>query len=235
MPGARPLRQFWPRQAVTITLAFDCAVTGLSAAVLRDDACLARAASPGRDQPARLLPTISHVLDQAKVGRQDIELIAVTVGPGSFTGVRVGLATARGLALALGVPLAGIATTTVLLAQDPAEVAAIDSRLGDWFCALRGDGQPFLADAPALAARLSGRSASLVGAGAEALAESLRALGIDAVARDQLPDAAALARLALARGVAHWRQSNEREGMPRPLYLRGVNVTSPDGQRRTVE
>jgi tRNA threonylcarbamoyladenosine biosynthesis protein TsaB len=221
-------------------LAFDCAVTGLSAAVLRGEACLARTSAPGRDQAARLLPAIEALLKEAGVGRREIGLIAVTIGPGSFTGVRVGLATARGLALALDVPLAGLPTTSVLLAQAPADlsrlaVAAIDSRLGDWFCAIAGDEPPFLAAADALAARLTARlgggAVTLVGPEAEALAVHLRTRGLDVAARQELPDAVCLARLALARGAAHWKA----QGMPRPLYLRGVNVTSPDGARRTVE
>jgi tRNA threonylcarbamoyladenosine biosynthesis protein TsaB len=44
-----------------------------------------------------------------------------------------------------------------------------------------------------------------------------------------------LARLAMADGIDAWRARNKAEGLPRPLYLRGVNVTSPDGTRRTVE
>jgi len=191
---------------------------------------------PGRDQAARLLPAIDALLKEAGVGRREIGLIAATIGPGSFTGVRVGLATARGLALALDVPLAGLATTSVLLAQAPADpsrlaVAAIDSRLGDWFCAIAGDEPPFLAAADGLAARLSGRAVTLVGPDAQALAVHLRTRGLDVAARQELPDAVCLARLALARGAAHWKA----QGMPRPLYLRGVNVTSPDGARRTVE
>jgi tRNA threonylcarbamoyladenosine biosynthesis protein TsaB len=217
-------------------LAFDCAVTGLSAAVVRQEVCLARTSAPGRDQAARLFPAIEALLKEAGVDRRELGLVAVTVGPGSFTGVRVGLAAARGLALALDVPLAGLPTTSVLLAQAPADpsrlaVAAIDSRLGDWFCAIAGDGLPFLASADALKARVAGRAVTLLGPDAEALAGHLRPAGLDVATRQELPDAVCLARLALARGAGHWKA----QGMPRPLYLRGVNVTSPDGARRTVE
>jgi tRNA threonylcarbamoyladenosine biosynthesis protein TsaB len=50
-----------------------------------------------------------------------------------------------------------------------------------------------------------------------------------------LPDPAALAKLALMRGIEGWRVRNRAEGLPRPLYLRGVNITTPDGTRRTVD
>src|SRR6185369_2250653 len=126
---------------MSLVLAFDCAVTGLAVAVVRDGASLASHCAEGRDQAATLLPAIASTLEQAGVARTDLSLIAVTVGPGSFTGVRVGLAAARGLAVALGVPLAGLTTTATLLAQaagsDRLAVAAIDTHLGDWFCAIR--------------------------------------------------------------------------------------------------
>src|SRR5712672_2467928 len=118
---------------MSLVLAFDCAVTGLAVAVVREGTALAEHRAEGRDQAATLLPAIAATLDQAGVGRKQLSLIAVTVGPGSFTGVRVGLATGRGLAVALGVPLAGITTTATLLAQagapDRLAVAAIDSHL----------------------------------------------------------------------------------------------------------
>src|SRR5471032_2585041 len=144
-----------------VVLAFDCAVSGLAVAVVRDGSALAIHREEGREQAARLLPAIAALLEQAAVDRRALSLIAVTVGPGSFTGVRVGLAAARGLAVGLGVPLAGLATTRVLLAQARPRgrtvVAAIDSRLCDWFCAI-GEGlgeedgkpSPFVAAAPEL-------------------------------------------------------------------------------------
>ena len=63
----------------------------------------------------------------------------------------------------------------------------------------------------------------------------LVAAGIDAVAEEALPDPVIIARLAADAGVEAWRARNEREGLPRPLYLRGVNITLPDGARRTVD
>ena len=49
------------------------------------------------------------------------------------------------------------------------------------------------------------------------------------------PDVVVLGRLALEAGIDAWSERNRREGLPRPLYLRGVNITLPDGARRTVE
>jgi len=229
---------------MSLVLAFDCAVSGLGIAIVRDGARLAGLAEAGRDQAARLLPAIETVLGEAGVGRRELSLIAVTIGPGSFTGVRVGLAAARGLAVGLGVPLAGLATTSVLLAQATPRgrpvVAAIDSRLGDWFCAIGeaeglGEPAPFVAAAPELALRLGGRPCLVIGAGAQTLVPQLVAAGVDAVAEEALPDPVIIARLAADAGVEAWCRRNAQEGLPRPLYLRGVNITLPDGARRTVE
>jgi tRNA threonylcarbamoyladenosine biosynthesis protein TsaB len=229
---------------MSLVLAFDCAVSGLGVAVVRDGTRLAGLTEGGRDQAARLLPAIESVLGEAGVGRRELSLIAVTIGPGSFTGVRVGLAAARGLAVGLGVPLAGLATTSVLLAQAAPRgrlvVAAIDSRLGDWFCAIgeeegKGEPAPFVAAVPELALRLGGRPCLVIGFGAHALVPQLVAAGVDAVAEEVLPDPVLIARLAADAGVDAWRTRNAREGLPRPLYLRGVNITLPDGARRTVD
>ena len=243
MPSPRGLRHHRPGAPPVIVLAFDCAVTGLGVAVVDDGRCRARLFEEGRDQAARLVPAIAEALDRAGVARREVGLLAVTVGPGSFTGVRVGLAAARGLAVGLGVPLAGIATTDVLLAQarpSPGEVAvaAIDSRLGDWFCALSAGstGQsPFVAGPGDLAGRLAGRPAHVVGIGATALAAALQPVGIAATAAEQPPDPVMLAELAVRAGRAHWLDANRSHGLPRPLYLRGVNITLPDGARRTVD
>jgi tRNA threonylcarbamoyladenosine biosynthesis protein TsaB len=219
-----------------VVLAFDCAVQGLSVAVVRDGVALACQREEGRDQAARLVPAIADALHEAGVEKRALSLIAVTIGPGSFTGVRVGLATARGLAVALGIPLAGIATTACLLAQaeagDRLAVAAIDSHLGDWFCAIRaGSSVPFVASAEGLATRLDGKPCVVIGLEAATLAPLLP----DALAQVALPDPAVLARLALDQGAEAWKVRNRTEGLPRPLYLRGVNITTPDGTRRTVE
>lgn len=220
-------------------LAFDCAVSGLGVAVVREGVPLAVLVEGGRDQAARLLPAIEAVLTDAGIDRRDLTLVAVTVGPGSFTGVRVGLAAARGLSVGLDVPLAGFTTTSVLLAQVKAAgrraVAAIDSRLGDWFCALGDGAEAFVATASELVPRIAGQPCHLIGSGVEALADELRRTGVDAIAEEATPDPIALARLAGHIGVDAWLAMNRREGLPRPLYLRGVNITLPDGERRTVD
>ena len=224
---------------MTTVLAFDCAVSGQGVAIVRDGVSLASLFEEGRDQAARLLPAIAAALERAGVARTRLDLIAVTSGPGSFTGVRVGLSAARGLAVGLGLPLAGIPTTSVLRAQAPATdrlvVAAVDTRLGDWFATIGDDPAPFAATDGDLAARLAGHKCLIVGKDVAPLVASLQAAGVDAIAQEGPPDPVILGRLALLDGVDAWRARNRAEGLPRPLYLRGVNITLPDGARRTVE
>lgn len=194
-----------------------------------------------RGHAAMLTPMIEKALRAAAWSPSDIDLLAVTIGPGSFTGVRIGVAMARGLAMTLGIPVAGIATTDALRLgttdadradADAVIVVAIESGRGDYFMALP-DASPFAATAQALATRLADRRAILVGDGAQRLARELRALGVRAEpgASPSSIDPARLARHALAAGVERWA----RDGMPRPLYLRGADVTLADGARTTAD
>ena len=64
----------------------------------------------------RLVPSIKWLLERAGIAMQELQRIAVSLGPGSFTGIRIGLATARGLSLSLGIPIAGVPTLDVLAA-----------------------------------------------------------------------------------------------------------------------
>ncbi len=194
-----------------------------------------------RGHAAMLTPMIENALRDAAWRPSDLDLLAVTIGPGSFTGVRIGIAMARGLAMALRIPIAGIATTDALMlgvtAADHAHadgviVVAIESGRGDYFMALP-DTAPFAATAQTLAARLDDRRAILIGEGARQRAGELRDLGVRAepgVSPSSI-DPAVLATHALAAGVGHWA----REGLPRPLYLRGADVTLADGARTTAD
>ena len=90
--------------------------------------------------------------------RADVGQIVVGCGPGSFTGLRIGIASARGLALALGVPCGGVSTLAALAAGAPGAVALIDARRGELF-ALDSDGAPAVEQPEGVAARLGARHA----------------------------------------------------------------------------
>jgi tRNA threonylcarbamoyladenosine biosynthesis protein TsaB len=126
-----------------LTLALDTSTSCLSVALLKDDslACeinlVVKAGHSGM-----ILPVIDEALDRSSISRQEIHLIAVGIGPGSFTGLRIGIATAKGLAMALGCPLAGIPTLDAIargILPSPMQIMPIlDARKGEVFCALYG-------------------------------------------------------------------------------------------------
>lgn len=78
---------------------------------------VSRAEPMGRGQAERLMPLLQEVLDQAGFAWSDLDRIGVGIGPGNFTGIRISVAAARGLALSLGIPTIGISTLDAIRAQ----------------------------------------------------------------------------------------------------------------------
>jgi len=102
----------------------------------------------------RLLPLVEEVLVAAGAGWEQIERIAVGVGPGSFTGLRLGIATARGLAQARDIPVVGVSSLAALADGGDAALAVIDARRGEVFAAAPGVFGPAAWDPEELAARI---------------------------------------------------------------------------------
>ncbi len=194
-------------------LAFDTATDAVCTALVADDGrALAEAVShvPG-GAARRVLADVDHVLAAAGVGLGDLRGIVVGRGPGSFTGVRIGLATAAALADGAGLPLAGVSTLEALRHLNaPGAVAVIDARRREVFAS--GPGVPAAAYAPAdLAARLA-EGTVCVGDGA------LRYRAVfEGVGADVPPDGSPL-HLPLAR--AHAALAIFDGARPEPLYLR---------------
>jgi len=216
-------------------LGFDTAGNGCSAAVLRDGRIAARRfAAMARGQAEQLLPMIEAVLDEAATPLAALDLIAVTVGPGAFTGLRIGIAAARGLALASGVAAIGITSFSAVAAAVPAEaragrtlVVALDSRRAEIYLqafgadgGTRGDGALV---APADLARwVPAGPLLLAGDAAPRLAAALASRQPALFAGPGIADAAEVARLA----ADSWHPGL-RPPPPRPLYLRAPDTTTP--------
>jgi tRNA threonylcarbamoyladenosine biosynthesis protein TsaB len=112
-----------------LILAFDTATDVATSALVDDGEVLGERVS----RAVTLLEDVDALLRQAGAHTRELEALAVGIGPGSFTGVRIGLSTARGLALALDVPVAGVSTLDALAAGAPGALPVIDARRREVF------------------------------------------------------------------------------------------------------
>jgi tRNA threonylcarbamoyladenosine biosynthesis protein TsaB len=119
-----------------IVLAFDSATSVVTAALAREGELLGERVS----RPVSVLEDAEALLSDAGLAPTDLDGVAVGIGPGSFTGIRMAIATARGLSLALGIPVAGVSTLRVLAAGAPGAVPVIDAKRREIFTEV--DGQP---------------------------------------------------------------------------------------------
>ena len=214
-----------------IVLAIDTAGTGCFAAVYDSvtDMVLASAgADIGRGHAEQLMSFIDEALAGSGKVLADMDRIAVTVGPGSFTGIRVGVAAARGFALALNIPAVGI-TTLAAIAEAAREaypgravLATIDAKRDELYCqSFEADGTPhseaLMLEIPAARALFAGFDGLICGTAAKHLVEAPP----DDAAQTDLTDIRLVARLGAA--------ADPSRGKPSPLYLRGPDVKSQAG------
>jgi tRNA threonylcarbamoyl adenosine modification protein YeaZ len=114
-----------------LILAFDTATDRATSALVADGEVLGERVS----RASTLLQDVDALLRQAGAQARDLDALAVGTGPGSFTGTRIGLAAARGLALALDLPAAGVSTLDALAAGAPGALAVIDAKRREVFVA----------------------------------------------------------------------------------------------------
>jgi tRNA threonylcarbamoyladenosine biosynthesis protein TsaB len=122
-----------------LTLAFDTATSAATAALVRDGEVLGERVS----RAVRVLEDADELLREAGHQQRDLTALAVGTGPGSFTGLRLGLAAARGLAFALELPVAGVSTLRALAAGSPGALPVIDAGRREVFTL--GEGEPLCA------------------------------------------------------------------------------------------
>ena len=209
-------------------LALDTCLDACSVAVCENGSPLAvRTEVMARGHQERLAPMAAEVMAEAGQAFDGLQLVAVTIGPGSFTGLRVGLAFAKGLALALDIPCVGVGALEALAASEADAgfvVAAVDAKRGQIWLQVFIDGKPAMAPdavAPEIAAaRLAelwpGGPATLVGSAAAQLSGVIPAAH---VSTRPAPDPVAVARIALRQRPPY--------PPPRPLYLRAPDARLP--------
>jgi tRNA threonylcarbamoyladenosine biosynthesis protein TsaB len=217
-------------------LAVDTALAACSAALWQDGQVLARRMEVmPRGQSEALMPMVAAMMAEAGVPFGTLDRLAVTVGPGSFTGIRIGLAAARGMALAADIPVIGVTTlAAVAHGVDPRARAgrtllvALDAGRPDLFvqafAADLSELGPVSAAPPAgVAALLPEGPATVAGNGAARVREALAGGGTKGKATDLrfaagpgLPDAAHVAAVAALSEPA---PAGRRPPAPSPLYI----------------
>jgi tRNA threonylcarbamoyladenosine biosynthesis protein TsaB len=220
-------------------LAIDTALEACSAAVLDLDnrgIVAVESLTMTRGHAEALMPLIARVMHEAAIEFAELDRIAVTTGPGSFTGLRVGISAARAIALTAGKPAIGLSTLAAfaapLIADDDSTnvVAAIDARHTQVYLQVFGRGgrtlvSPRIATLrDALRLSVSG-PARLVGSGAQAMAAAWpkEAEPPLLVENRAAPEIAWVARLGAAAADGY--------GPPKPLYLRAPDAQPQDAAR----
>jgi len=209
-------------------LAIDTALDACSAGVFdteRDRMLAVQSREIGRGHAELLLPLVNEVMNSADATFDSLDRIAVTVGPGSFTGLRVGLSAARGFALVAKKPAVGVSTLAALTAPLITEneavpvVAVVDAKHGNLYMQMVGAGGRLLVAPRAMSLREAVRSVALgpvriVGNGAAILAAHWPAKAPAPVLVDPrpAPDILWVARIGAA--------ADPNRAKPSPLYLR---------------
>jgi tRNA threonylcarbamoyl adenosine modification protein YeaZ len=220
-------------------LAIDTALGACSACVLEAGAAeplASESLAMERGHAEALMPLVERVMKTVDGGFGSLGRVAVTVGPGSYTGLRIGVSAARAIAFAAGIPAVGVTTVAAsaapLIGRESGRViaAALDARHGQvWFQALTAEGKPLVSLRQVSyrdAARAIGAGpVSLVGSAALAVANEAWAIGLDALVIDdaRAPGIAWVARLGLL--------ADPESAPPRPLYLKAPETTPQDKAR----
>ena len=210
-----------------ILLALDTALEACSVAVLAGDEVRSAMSEPmARGHQERLAPMVAQAMAEAALPFSALERVAVTVGPGSFTGLRVGLAFAKAMSLALDIACTGVGTLEALAAsgpetgQAPLAIAALDARRGHVYLQAFAHGAPLFDACNVSIEEARARLAALGADASTPMAGSGAALLLDHAAEAHRPfveiDVTALARLAARRPAPERR--------PKPLYLRAPDA-----------
>ena len=204
-------------QSEPLILGFDTSAAHCAAALLRGDTVLAQAEEPmARGQAERLVPLLVEVLAQGGVAWRDLDALAVGVGPGNFTGIRIAVAAARGLALGLGRPAIGVSVFEARAQGQSRPLTVIEQARRDEVYVQRfapEAEEPFL---QALEGAVAFGDGVVTGSAASDWAA-------------QTGESVLVARYPLAEGVA--RAARARLGQdhkrPAPLYIRPADAAPP--------
>ena len=204
-------------------LAIDTSAQTCAACVLdtQADRLLAeKSVEIGRGHAEVLMDYIEDCLSSANIGHEDLDRVGITIGPGSFTGVRVGMSVARGLGLSLNIPVAGVSTLDACekrareLGVEGKIASLLDAKRGELYCKVSGHA-PFAGSYEVILKAIREENLTLCGSGAAILNEAMH-LKMPIIHSDASPKIATVAQLA--------SQAKDPLSPPEPLYLRSADA-----------
>lgn len=212
-------------------IAFDTATGGISIGAMSTAGDIAtRVLETQRDQASLLVPLILEAMDEINLSFDDLDGVATTKGPGSFTGLRIGLSAARTFGVSLGVPVLGMNTLDVMAAHytpNTPYLIVLETKRRDFYARFYDENGAFISDS----------FAEEIGAIFDKMPEGITTVGGDCLERfksevgdvsftylDEIkqPDPKVLLRVAQQELEALGGEMLER---PKPLYLRGADVS----------
>lgn len=234
---------------MSYVLAFDTAMAGCSVCIFNTETenAVTDMRMMMRGQSELLVPMIDDAIKQAEITFQDIALIVTTVGPGAFTGLRIGLSAARSFGLALDVPVVGVTTTEILAEQffnnnsdkQGDLLILLETKRTDlYFQSYDPSGKPRgeagVYSIEGLLGDFAGQTLTLCGDGVERLRETLESnniawpAGWGIAPGYDMPDPLVMAKLGYSQHAAGTARPAD------PVYLRGADVSVSNRVQRTI-
>lgn len=227
-------------------LALDSALGGCIAAVFDPVSGKAwqRVLETEREQAAKLIPIVQETMKEAGMAFADLGLIVTTKGPGSFTGLRISLSSARSLGLALSLPVQGVDGFTAMAASCAEAIGGggrevmvvLESKRADFYVGLldkemKPTVEYFCAQAKEIVAIAQDKDMVLCGDATQRLLAEAGENPFAEIVPRMLFDPTQLARV----GHAHFKAANGQIERPEPLYLRGADVSVSNKTQRFIK
>ena len=223
-------------------LAFDTAMSGLSVGLIASNGyVVSRQVETQREQASLLIPTIQEVLEEAQIEFKDIDLLTCGKGPGSFTGLRIGLTTAKVMAVSLGIPLIALSNLEIMARHydtDKSLLIMLETKRQDFYAQYFSGCfdtvrtalcEPFSGEANAI---LKDAPCSDFDIGGDCLTRFQGSVSEDLSYLEEWvqPDPILMAQMALEK----YDTQGESEEELKPLYLRGADISKPKNPPRKL-
>lgn len=228
-------------------------ILGIDSAVNGCGVCVYNAQEPeksvkhilemSRGQAEALVPAVQNAVEEAGIQFKDISLIATTIGPGTFTGLRVGLSAAKSFAMSLSVPVKGFTTLEVIAKSyfdDHSSCSnlcvLLESRREDYYCQIWDQGGQVLLEPSALVAdeilnRVGNTETVIIGDALERFKSEVGEVSnFEFIEGYAQPDPYCLSKMAEIEYM-----SNQESSGVEPLYLRGADVSEPKSTPRKIQ